>query len=139
MKEYAKILQLFTMKQRFMVLLVLLVFGSATYLIGTYFKTDDCSELVAENRALIDDYIKLSTIIREMGKESAEMAVNQPMSDSTSVMTPIKISESSTTEAIGNTIELVPIQIDRRRTLLDSALEIVNKKSAFKMGFNENR
>jgi len=131
MKEYAKILQLFTMKQRFVVLLVLLVFGSGTYLIGTYFKSDDCSKLVAENRALLDDYVKLSAIIREMGKESAEKS--RYTFDSTSTipldMSPTDIATASGPMADTVVFSPVPEKMDRREILLDSALQIVNKKS----------
>lgn len=64
MKSFAEILDRFSTGQRVFVLILLLVFSSATYLGGSYMKADSCSSLVKENRELLEDYIAIVRIIK---------------------------------------------------------------------------
>ena len=64
-KYFADIIEKFSHRQRVFVLVVLLVFSSGTYLLGTYLKQDDCSDLRRENIDLHRDFIAISQMIRQ--------------------------------------------------------------------------
>ena len=65
-KYFADIIGKFGHRQRVFVLVVLLVFSSGTYLLGTYLKQDDCSDLRRENLDLHRDFIAISAMIRDL-------------------------------------------------------------------------
>ena len=65
-KYFADIIGKFGPRQRVFVLVVLLVFSSGTYLLGTYLKQDDCSDLRQENLDLHRDFIAISAMIRDL-------------------------------------------------------------------------
>lgn len=65
-KYFADIIGKFGPRQRVFVLVVLLVFSSGTYLLGTYLKQDDCSDLRQENLDLHRDFIAISVMIRDL-------------------------------------------------------------------------
>lgn len=65
-KYFADIIGKFGPRQRVFVLVVLLVFSSGTYLLGTHLKQDDCSDLRQENIDLHKDFIAISAMIRDL-------------------------------------------------------------------------
>lgn len=69
MKYFAEILEQFTMGQKIFVLILLLVFSSGTFLVSQYLKRSDCQSLVEENKNLIDDFVKVSSMVRELKLE----------------------------------------------------------------------
>lgn len=69
MKYFAEILEQFTMGQKIFVLILLLAFSSGTFLVSQYLKRSDCQSLVEENKNLIDDFVKVSSMVRELKLE----------------------------------------------------------------------
>lgn len=74
MKYFSNILSQFTSQQRLLVLIVLLVFTSGTYLLSTLLKQDDCKMLIDENLELQNDLVTISRMVRELRK--AELNIN---------------------------------------------------------------
>jgi hypothetical protein len=68
MRYFSTILSQFTTQQRLLVLLILLVFTSGTYLISTFMKKDDCKNLIDENIELQNDLVTISRMVRELRK-----------------------------------------------------------------------
>ena len=68
MKYIVEILQQFTMEQRFLVLIVLLVFISGTYIITSYLKSPQksCHDLMELNQKYVQDFVNISDMIRKM-------------------------------------------------------------------------
>jgi len=81
-KYFADIIGKFGPRQRVFVLVVLLVFSSGTYLLGTHLKQDDCSDLRQENIDLHRDFIAISAMIRDlrahMTASQEEAIVDEP-------------------------------------------------------------
>jgi len=75
-KYFADIIGKFGHRQRVFVLVVLLVFSSGTYLLGTYLKQDDCSDLRRENIDLHRDFIAISQMIRQERARKQEHATH---------------------------------------------------------------
>ena len=69
MEFITNILKEFNSKQKLFVLLLLLVFTSLTSIVTTYLTSDynSCSEIVKENRELLQDYIVISKLVRGRG------------------------------------------------------------------------
>jgi len=67
MEFFTNILKEFNSKQKLFVLILLLVFTSVTSIITTYLTSDynSCSEIVKENKELLQDYITISKMIRD--------------------------------------------------------------------------
>lgn len=91
-ENLSSILKQFTSKQRLFVLIIILFFVSLTSIVTAYLTSDynKCSDIVKENRELIEDYIKISKMIRESQIPPTETG---NMLDSSSV-----ISEEETIE-----------------------------------------
>lgn len=70
MKYFSEILEQFTTGQKVFVLILLLVFTSGTYITSIYFKNDSCKELIDENKALLDDFVKVSGMVRTLKMQS---------------------------------------------------------------------
>ncbi len=99
MKYFAEILEQFTMGQKVFVLILLLTFSSGTFLVSQYFKRSDCQSLVEENKNLIEDFVKVSSMVRELKLEvlaCTEIAV-EPLN--------IISGASNTIEAAGEVFE----------------------------------
>jgi len=83
-KYFADIIGKFGHRQRVFVLVVLLVFSSGTYLLGTHLKQDDCSDLRKENIDLHRDFIAISAMIRDlrahMTASQEEVVIDEPVS-----------------------------------------------------------
>ena len=84
-KYFADIIGKFGHRQRVFVLVVLLVFSSGTYLLGTYLKQDDCSDLRQENLDLHRDFIAISAMIRDLRahvtQHQEEALVEEPVEE----------------------------------------------------------
>lgn len=65
MKYFVEILKQFTMKQRLIVLVLLLSFTTGGVLLSQYFKTDDCRPIIQENFKMQEDFAKISQMLRE--------------------------------------------------------------------------
>ena len=74
MKYFSNVLSQFTSQQRLLVLIVLLVFTSGTYILSTLLKQDDCKMLIDENLELQNDLVTISRMVRELRK--AELNIN---------------------------------------------------------------
>jgi hypothetical protein len=74
MKYFYNILSQFTGQQRLLVLIMLLVFTSGTYLTSTLLKQDDCKMLIDENLELQNDLVTISRMVRELRK--SELNIN---------------------------------------------------------------
>lgn len=70
MKYFSEILEQFTTGQKVFVLILLLVFTSGTYITSIYFRNDNCKELINENKALLDDFVKVSGMVRNLKMQS---------------------------------------------------------------------
>ena len=70
MKYFSEILEQFTTGQKVFVLILLLVFTSGTYITSIYFRNDNCKELIDENKALLDDFVKVSRMVRDLKMQS---------------------------------------------------------------------
>lgn len=79
MEFITNILKEFNSKQKLFVLLLLLVFTSVTSIITTYLTSDynSCSEIVKENRELLQDYIVISKLVRGRGHNDDNGATGQ--------------------------------------------------------------
>lgn len=66
MKYFVDILKQFTVKQRMFVLILLLLFSSITFITTTYLKSgyNSCDELIELNQKYVQDFIKISDMIR---------------------------------------------------------------------------
>jgi 5-methylcytosine-specific restriction endonuclease McrBC regulatory subunit McrC len=73
-EQIPSILKQFTSKQRLFVLIIILFFVSVTSIVTAYLTSDynKCSDIVKENRELIEDYIKISKMIRESETPATE-------------------------------------------------------------------
>ena len=69
MKYFSEILEQFTTEQKIFVLILLLVFSSGTLLVTQYLKNSDCRPLIEENQKLIEDFTKVSSMVRELKLE----------------------------------------------------------------------
>ncbi len=97
MKYFAEILEQFTMGQKIFVLILLLVFSSGTFLVSQYLKRSDCQSLVEENKNLIDDFVKVSSMVRELKLEvlaCTEVAV-EPLNTISETSNTIEASEET--------------------------------------------
>lgn len=67
MEFITNILKEFNSKQKLFVLILLLIFTSATSIVTTYLNSDynSCQAIVKENRELLNDYIAISRLIRK--------------------------------------------------------------------------
>lgn len=65
MKYFVDILKQFTQTQRLIVLVLLLSFTTGSVLISQYLKTDDCRALIDENIKMHEDFVKISSMLRE--------------------------------------------------------------------------
>lgn len=96
-KYFADIIGKFGHRQRVFVLVVLLVFSSGTYLLGTYLKQDDCSDLRRENLDLHRDFIAISAMIRDLRAHVAssqeEVVIDEPVGVEEAVVDSIVILE----------------------------------------------
>jgi hypothetical protein len=61
----ADILKSFNMSQRLLVLIIMALVISGTYIAVAYLKTDDCSSLAKENLALINTMVETSKLLRQ--------------------------------------------------------------------------
>lgn len=65
MKYFVDILKQFTQTQRLIVLVLLLSFTTGGVLLSQYLKTDDCRLLIDENLKMHEDFVKISSMLRE--------------------------------------------------------------------------
>ena len=67
MNYFADILKQFNSKQKVFILVILLFFTSITSIITNYLTSDynSCEKIVKENRELLEDYIKISNLIKK--------------------------------------------------------------------------
>ena len=79
MEFITNILKEFNSKQKLFVLVLLLVFTSLTSIITTYLTSDynSCSEIVKENKELLQDYIIISKLVRGRGNNGGNGATGQ--------------------------------------------------------------
>jgi len=67
MKYIVDILKQFTLKQRFAVLIFIMIVSSTTYILTTYIKSDSntCYEVIELNKKYVKDFVSISNMIRE--------------------------------------------------------------------------
>ena len=65
MKYFVDILKQFTIRQRLIVLILLLTFTTGGVLLSQYFKTDDCRPYIEENFKMHEDFVKISEMLRK--------------------------------------------------------------------------
>jgi phage regulator Rha-like protein len=93
MNYFADILKQFNSKQKVFILVILLFFTSITSIITNYLTSDynSCEKIVKENRELLEDYIKISNLIKKqydvLDKESAKVESSQ--TDSSIFVNPV--------------------------------------------------
>lgn len=109
MENFTNILKQFTVKQRIIVLVLLLLFTSVTSIVTTYLSSDynSCNDIVKENRELLQDYILISQMIREQQMprtESSDLRMTQILLDSASVDESRVISRSAPKDPILDSI-----------------------------------
>ena len=79
MEYISNILKEFNSKQKLFVLVLLLVFTSVTSIVTTYLTSDynSCSAIIQENKALLQDYVVITKMIREqqMGQMKTESQI----------------------------------------------------------------
>lgn len=123
-KYFADIIGKFGPRQRVFVLVVLLVFSSGTYLLGTHLKQDDCSDLRQENIDLHKDFIAISAMIRDlrahMTASQEEAIVDEPEIVSTDTI--VIIEPVVDTTWVDTTVSFNFDHIDQR--MLDNILRI---------------
>lgn len=82
MKYFVEILKQFTMKQRLIVLVLLLSFTTGGVLLSQYFKTDDCRPIIEENFQMQQDFVKISKMLREERLKSNPIMLDTIMAES---------------------------------------------------------
>jgi len=93
MNYFADILKQFNPKQKVFILVILLFFTSITSIITNYLTSDynSCEKIVKENRELLEDYIKISNLIKKqydvLDEESAKVESSQ--TDSSIFVNPV--------------------------------------------------
>ena len=67
MNYLSEILKQFNSKQKVFILVILLFFTSITSILTNYLTSDynSCEKIVKENRELLEDYIKISSLIKK--------------------------------------------------------------------------
>jgi hypothetical protein len=87
MEYISNILKEFNSKQKLFVLVLLLIFTSITSILTTYLTSDynSCSVIIEENKALLEDYVVITKMIREqqiaqMVDSAAIAEANEPRS-----------------------------------------------------------
>ena len=101
-KYFADIIGKFGPRQRVFVLVVLLVFASGTYLLGTHLKQDDCSDLRQENIDLHRDFIAISAMIRDLRAH-----ITQPQEEVAFEEAAEEGGEEGAAEAVADTILVI--------------------------------
>ena len=76
MKYFVDILKQFTVKQRLIVLVLLLSFTTTGVLLPQYFKTDDCRPYIEENFKMHEDFAKISKMLREERMKASAVMVD---------------------------------------------------------------
>jgi len=108
MKYFVDILKQFTVRQRLIVLILLLSFTTGGVLLSQYFKTDDCRPYIEENFKMHEDFVKISEMLRnERMKENV-------MIDSVKVSAPAD-------EPTGGSVPVI-----KDKSIMDSILTIAN-------------
>lgn len=112
MKYIVDILKQFTLKQRFAVLIFIMIVSSLTYTITTYIKSDsnNCYEVIELNKKYVSDFVVISNMIREERMKGLKVVVDTvsfPIGEDTTIIpTPevnvmdsiLSITESNTKE-----------------------------------------
>ena len=125
MKYINDILKQFSKEQRILVLVILLIFTSSTYVASTYLKTEggSCSELMKENKQLVDDYCRICEILRRQTKkelvQQAPDSMARPVPDSivTAMPTPVMsdpVELSSANEAIDSALRIAEVHARKK-------------------------
>jgi hypothetical protein len=121
MKYFSEILEQFTTGQKVFVLILLLTFTSGTYIASIYFRNDNCKELVDENKALLDDFVKVSGMVRDLKMQSLSMVV-QPEQG----MPEASYSFSDTIFAIQASSSIINLEPTEEDIILDEILDIAD-------------
>lgn len=93
MKYIVDILKQFTLKQRFTVLIFIMIVSSLTYTITTYIKSDsnNCYEVIELNKKYVSDFVVISNMIREERMKGLNVVV-----DTVSVPASVPVEEDTT-------------------------------------------
>lgn len=131
MKYFSNILSQFTSQQRLLVLIVLLVFTSGTYLLSTLLKQDDCKMLIDENLELQNDLVTISRMVRELRK--TELNINNYVVRDTVFITESFEPTVETYEIIeeSNTDEYIP-NLEEFDETTQEILDIIDGKGFYK-------
>lgn len=91
MKYIVDILKQFTLKQRFTVLIFIMIVSSLTYTITTYIKSDsnNCYEVIELNKKYVSDFVVISNMIREermKGLKAVVDTVSVPIGEDTTII-----------------------------------------------------
>ena len=92
MNYFADILKQFNSKQKVFILVILLFFTSITSILTNYLTSDynSCEKIVKENRELLEDYIKISSLIKKqyevIDEQSLQTESAAPSDSSTNVI-----------------------------------------------------
>lgn len=113
MKYFTSILSQFNSKQRIIVLILLLVFSSGTFLAAQWMKQDDCSQMRQELIQMNRDFVEIATIINRKQ--------NEPVLDS--AIAPFLIDDT----IVHKKLLPVPIPIQDNTQELDEILAISSK------------
>ena len=91
MKYIVDILKQFTVKQRFAVLIFIMIVSSLTYTITTYIKSDSntCYEVIELNKKYVRDFVAISNMIREERMKGLKVVVDTvsfPVKEDTTII-----------------------------------------------------
>jgi hypothetical protein len=91
MKYIVDILKQFTVKQRFAVLIFIMIVSSLTYTITTYIKSDSntCYEVIELNKKYVRDFVVISNMIREERMKGLKVVVDTvsfPVKEDTTII-----------------------------------------------------
>jgi hypothetical protein len=120
MKYISDILKQFTKQQRLLVIIIILVFSSVTFLLSIYLKSSnsDCQGVVELNKKYLNDFIVISNMIREE-------RLNRIKQDSIAVsLVNEMVMDSSNTLKSNDIVDLPIVFEDRSDLIFDSILSV---------------
>lgn len=80
LESFVEILKQFTQGQRLVVLLILLVFTSGTFLLSKYMQRAQCRETVEENVKMQRDFAEVAKMLREERRANLSVVEREPSS-----------------------------------------------------------
>ena len=124
MKYFSEILKQFTKQQRLLVLIIILVFSSVTFLFSTYLKSSnsDCQGVVELNKKYLNDFIVISNMIREE-------RLNRIKQDSVAVSLVNEIVMDSCPAPTSNNLVDLPIVFEDRSDLVFDSILLVTESN----------